>query len=659
LGLCAILGAGTVVAAILAGRPAGLAAGTAYWLAAGAVVAVLAGILWVAARGYGLRITTTRVIVQASFFTLFVLACFATTFSSLDRLPGLKIWLAKFFQIDPLIALATAITTHTLYKGLIWSLVILLPTLLLGRFFCSWVCPFGALHHFLGWVFNRRSVEARIESNRYRRLYRVKYYVLFAMLTAAIFGTLQIGLLDPLCLLFRSVTTAVEPVSDRAVAVLGRFMPQGALDWLRFHEGRSYFVLSWALGGLFVFLLMMNLAVPRFFCRVLCPLGALLGLLARFGLWRIERDPDKCTACNRCVLSCEGACEPQDRLRTAECVVCFNCLDDCPHDAIRFRFVPSRAGEIPGPDLDRRKAIFAAVGGVLFYPFVRASGKTTKNFSSAAIRPPGAVEELEFLERCVKCGQCMRVCPTNVLQPAWAEAGLEGLWTPVMNFRIGYCQLHCTACGHVCPTGAIQAISLDRKLGRGSFVQSGPVRIGTAHYDTGRCLPYSKGVPCVVCEEACPTSPKAIYTEPQLITVRDGIKRVREANESEVHLVEVGSGEPTSLQPDSLVGDEQGKYYLLVRHGHGLVETHRVVGNGRDVIRIDGRFAKVPEAGAEVVIQRELKVPRVDTKLCIGCGICEHVCPIVGDRRGVYVTAEGETRSRDFPDPERNRTVQL
>ena len=89
-----------------------------------------------------------------------------TTFAYLDSLPGLKLWLSKFLEIDPLIAISTAITTHTVYKGLLWSLVLLVPTLFLGRFFCDWVCPYGALHHFVGWVFNRRNTKQRIESNR-------------------------------------------------------------------------------------------------------------------------------------------------------------------------------------------------------------------------------------------------------------------------------------------------------------------------------------------------------------------------------------------------------------------------------------------------------------------------------------------------------------
>ncbi|UCD17952.1 MAG: 4Fe-4S dicluster domain-containing protein, partial [Candidatus Zixiibacteriota bacterium] len=124
------------------------------------------------------------------------------------------------------------------------------------------------------------------------------------------------------------------------------------------------------------------------------------------------------------------------------------------------------------------------------------------------IRPPGAVIEDDFLARCIRCGQCMRVCPNNALHPTFMESGLEGIWSPIMIPRVGYCEPTCVLCGQVCPTGAILELTLQEKVGDN---QIPPNRVGTAFIDKGRCLPWAMDRPCIVCEEWCPTSPKAVY----------------------------------------------------------------------------------------------------------------------------------------------------
>lgn len=495
-----------------------------------------------------MKITTVRVISQTFFFGLFLFFAFVTQFGYLQGYP-----VSLFLEVNPLVAIATAITTHTLYKSLLWALILLIPTLLLGRFFCNWICPYGTLHQFIGWIFNNKTIKDKIESNRYRKGYAAKYLILIGFGTAALFGSLQIGLLDPICLLFRSFTVAILPTVD---------MPT---EWVYVRPHVHH--LSWVVGFILLFFVSMNLVIPRFFCRYVCPLGATLGVLSRFSIWRIERDVQKCVDCDLCLQRCEGASDPHTNLRKSECFVCFNCIDDCPHDALSFSLTPPKNHEVTNPDVKRRHAVFAGLAGVLFFSFSRRSGDLDKNFQKEVIRPPGSVAEPDFLERCIKCDQCIRVCPTNVLQPALFESGVEGVWTPIMNMRTGYCELNCTLCGEVCPTGAIQKISIAQKLGIGEYADLGAIKTGTAFYDRGRCLPWAMDTPCVVCEEVCPTSPKAIYSRHATITNRWGE-------------------------------------------------------------------------------QVELTRPYVDPELCIGCGICEHECP-VKDHRAIRVTAVGETRSKD------------
>jgi len=596
-----------------------------------------------------LRITNIRILTQAFFFVLFAGLLTFNTFATIDQHPRFLHWVSKLLEIDPLISVSTALATHTIYSGLAWSLVLVVGTLLLGRFFCGWICPFGALHQFVGWLLGPRAARNRINANRYRPLYTLKYYILAAMLISAAFGSLQIGLLDPIAFIHRSFTVSVAPTVTMPLQ-----------KWLG-----DYRIHQWALliGAIFVGFVALNAFVPRFFCRAVCPLGALLGLLSRFSLWRVYRDPDRCTDCGLCLRHCQGASDPHEKVRKSECMVCFNCVESCPQGAIRFAFMPPRTGEVTDADLSRRRLIFAGFAGLVFFPLARASGRTTEDFSSSVVRPPGSVEELEFLKRCIKCGQCIRVCPTNVLQPAMFEAGIEGMWTPIMNFRIGFCQLNCTACGQVCPTGAIQRITVEEKLGLGKYAEQGPVRLGTAHYDLGRCLPWSKNIPCVVCEEVCPTSPKAIFTEWRKMLIRNGKKQIIAATANTATLAEFpkagGTAARTVLRPNELRGDESRRFYLKVMHADGTEETHRIVANTVDTVQIEGHFRSRPQAGEVAALLIELKVPKIDVTRCIGCGLCEHECPVVGNRRAVYVTAEGESRSQNYADRRRNRSVRL
>jgi MauM/NapG family ferredoxin protein len=131
----------------------------------------------------------------------------------------------------------------------------------------------------------------------------------------------------------------------------------------------------------------------------------------------------------------------------------------------------------------------------------------------ALIRPPGALGEDQFLQQCVRCGECMKVCIGNALQPTLLEAGAEGMFTPRLIPRIGYCEYNCTLCGQVCPTGAIQQLTLEQKHS---------TAIGRAWFDKSRCLPHARGIPCLVCEEHCPVPDKAIKLREATVLDQDG-----------------------------------------------------------------------------------------------------------------------------------------
>jgi polyferredoxin len=494
-----------------------------------------------------------------------------------------------FFEWDPLIAIANAVATHALYRGLLWSLVILLPTLFLGRFFCGWVCPMGTLQHFVANMPSEaKRGKQRIESNRYKRWQTVKYVVLLAGLVAASFGSMAIGWLDPFSLLVRSIGLAILPAFNFAVrAVLAPLesSPIGAiksvgevthavLQFLVLDFRQAHFAQGLGLGILFVAIIAASLRVTRFWCRSICPLGALLGAVSRWSVLGLQKDASSCDKCNRCLMHCQGGDDPIGGApwRKAECLMCMNCVGSCPHDSLVFRFfrpISDKKEEIASPDLGRRRTITGIAAGAAAVPLMRANTGMGKSRNEFLLRPPGSLDEPEFLSRCIRCGECMKVCPNNSLHPTFAEAGLEGLWSPTLVPRIGYCEPSCVLCSEVCPTGAIWQITPKEKgwaVGVGhSAAADQPIRLGTAFYDRGRCLPWAMATECIVCEEWCPVSPKAIYVE------------------------------------DAQVIDSSGS-------------------------------------------TKTLKQPRVDPSRCVGCGACEYACPLQ-ERPAVYVTSIGESRS--------------
>ena len=158
-----------------------------------------------------------------------------------------------------------------------------------------------------------------------------------------------------------------------------------------------------------------------------------------------------------------------------------------------------------------RRAMLAASaagvgGGLLFRIHPQAAGRS---YHPDLIRPPGSLGEDDFLARCLRCGECMKVCPTNGLHPAWLEGGLVGLWSPVFKMKLGYCEYECTLCLQVCPTQAIQKLSVEEKQ---------KVKVGLAFIDKNRCLPFALARTCIVCEEHCPTPKKAIWFEEVTVT---------------------------------------------------------------------------------------------------------------------------------------------
>ncbi|MBE0426533.1 MAG: 4Fe-4S binding protein [Nitrospirae bacterium] len=458
--------------------------------------------------------------ISQGIFLLLFLFLFIQTESKGDDTLGYPVKL--FLDFDPFIFITTVLATHTakIPAAFFLSITVILVTAVLGRVFCGWVCPLGTLNNLVS------SLKKRHQRTLGLNWHKLKYYILIFIIASSLF-TLQIaGIMDPLSLLIRSFSLSIYPLFNygtRALfdAIYNTNIP-GIVDISESIYGilkksilsfqQPYFLQSVFIGLLFFTVLGLNLVEKRFWCRYLCPLGAFLGLFSRYSLLRREVS-EGCTSCGACDAVCQGGAFIEDReaWKKTECLACFNCDDICPANAVSFGFGIKKATSM---DLGRRQVLFSVFSGAVAVPLIRSTPFLKQDYSEPRLlRPPGALEEKEFLKRCVKCGECMKVCITNGLQPTLLEAGIEGIWSPILIPVIGYCEYRCTLCGQVCPSGAIQNLSLEEKM---------KVKIGLAMIDKGRCLPYSHNTPCIVCEEVCPTPEKAIWFEETLVKDRAG-----------------------------------------------------------------------------------------------------------------------------------------
>ena len=413
-------------------------------------------------------------------------------------------------RLDPLGMLANALASRKLLAGSALALCTVLLTVAFGRAWCGWLCPLGTLIDRFSLRRWRRRRQPYPDSWR-----SVKYGLLLTILSAAVFGNLTLMVLDPLTLLFRTLTASVWPALDHLVtsAQITLFRVPALHSALSTFDrlvrpkilppDPAYYRYTWLYAAVFVAILSLNLLAERFWCRYLCPLGALMGLLSKVGIVRREVN-ERCTQCDACARSCPtGTIEAENGYASdpKECTLCLECWRVCPQEAIDFSRHLSLAKQREY-DPGRRQALLAlgtAVAGIgLFGSDVAASRDHPR-----LIRPPGAREN-NLLSKCIRCAECSRACPTSALQPAILESGLEGLWTPVVVPRIGYCDYSCNACGQVCPVQAIPPLSLEEKRQQ---------VIGRAYIDTNRCIPWVDLEPCIVCEEMCPVPDKAVELE--------------------------------------------------------------------------------------------------------------------------------------------------
>ncbi len=426
-------------------------------------------------------------------------------------------------------------------------------TILFGRVYCSTICPLGTLQDGIGRLSKKKRKRPRYKWATPHPVLRYSIFALTVLLLLASSG-LALNLLDPFSIFGRILTNLVRPF----VLVFNNVAAAG-LEQFNIH---TLYRVPWAViaplsagVALLTLFLVAWLSAKhgRLYCDTVCPVGALLGLVSKFSLFRIGVDPDRCTGCNLCVSVCKAGCIDINKkaIDFSRCVGCYNCFSACNHQALQFERRWRKS--LPETEQDPERRGFM-LNSAIWFLGVADLGEQTKQIIqsrpttvpfrlTSPVSPPGSRSIDHFTSTCTACHLCVSACPSRVIVPSFLEFGFLGMMQPRMDYSAGYCNYDCTHCLEICPSGALLPLTAEKKkltqLGVATFIKENCV-VDTDRTNCGACsehcptkavnmVPYPNPtnkplvipqvnpdicVGCGACEHACPTKPfKAIYVD--------------------------------------------------------------------------------------------------------------------------------------------------
>ncbi len=427
--------------------------------------------------------------IRITFATLFFIAALAIFLDFSGTIHTYLSWVAKV-QIMPAI----------LSINIVVIAILALLTLVFGRAYCSVICPLGITQDIISHIAGRKK-KNRFTPSKARNILRYSILAIYAIACIAGVGIVT-ALLDPYAIFGRTANQLLQPLwqwSNNLFALIAEELDSYAFYqvdvWLK---GVSVLIISIVSIIAIAILAWRN---GRTYCNTICPVGALLSILSRYSLLKIDIDTTKCNGCTLCQRNCKASCidAKQHVIDHSRCVVCGNCIEKCNKQAISYKWSfgnNSNAPTITEPDQNKRafiattaliattavKAQIKNDGGLAFIADKQAPQRNTR------LVPAGSASASNFLSKCVGCQLCVSVCPNEVLRP-------DVMLKPQMSYERGYCRPECTRCSEVCPAGAI--VKIDTAL-------KSSTQIGHAVWVKKNCIPLTDDVDCGNCARHCP-----------------------------------------------------------------------------------------------------------------------------------------------------------
>ena len=405
-------------------------------------------------------------------------------------------WMAKIQFLPAVLALNF---------GVVIGLVLL--TLLMGRIYCSVICPLGVLQDIFGWL------GKKVKKNRYtysKPLNILRYVMLGVLVVALVAGFTSIGaLIAPYSAFGRIATTFLAPVYLWGNNLLA--------SWAESANSYAFYSVDiWWKGGVTFVVALVTLTTlfvlalknGRTYCNTICPVGTVLGFLSKYSYLKPVIDTTKCNGCGLCARNCKASCidSKNHAIDYSRCVVCLDCIDKCRQGAIKY--VPrSKASQSApsGASADKGRRAFIASTAVVAGASVAKAQKLKMDGGYAVIEdkkipnretpltPPGSLSARNLAQHCTACQLCISACPNQVLRPS---SDLSNFMQPVTSFERGYCRPECVKCSEVCPTGAIKPITKEEKTA---------IQIGHAVWIADNCVVNRDNQKCDNCFRHCPT----------------------------------------------------------------------------------------------------------------------------------------------------------